>query len=486
MTHEEIEPRPAPVPAAPARPPRVASAVSPDAPSTPRGPSGLDAPGAASAPSAAPAPNAPPAPHGGPAWDAARPRPAGAARSDAAGRGGTLGVEEEFLLVDADSGEPVPRAEDVLAGVKRDGIPAAAAVPGAEDGQNPRLKREFLACQVESVSEVCSGLDELASQLLASRRQLSMAAEAAGLRLLSTGLPVGGDSPWRISRGGKYERFAAEYQAVAWDFAASGCHVHVSVPDRDTAVAVVNHLRPWLPTLLALSVNSPFDRGADTGYGSWRLVEHSRLPSSGLPPHFASAADHDAAVDRLVECGAVVDPTMCFWMARPSPRFPTVELRVADAAATVEDALLQAGLARGLVRTALADLAAGREAAPTEYEIGACAVWNAARYGLRGPGVRLADARRVPAVTLVGELLEHTVEALEETGDLTRVRRLLDGVRAHGTGADRQRAAARWRPDGTADLSPLPAFLARQTLQAPGAGPRATGPSGAAPGAEPS
>ncbi|SFQ30854.1 carboxylate-amine ligase [Amycolatopsis arida] len=341
-----------------------------------------------------------------------------------------MGVEEEFLLVDPISAATVPSAPEVLGRVAGP-LPAGAAAHA-----------ELRATQVEFATGVCGDAGGLRAQLRAGRRHLAAAAEAEGVLLVSAGTPVLG-GPAR--RGDRLERFAEideRYAGMVADYEACGCHVHVGVPDRDTAVAVVDRLRPWLPTLLALSVNSPFARGRDTGYGSWRMVQQSRFPGSGVPPALGDRAGHDAAVARMVDCGVLVDERMTFWLARPSPTLPTVEFRVADAATTVDEAVLFALLARGLVRAALAELGDDRPAPFVDPQVAAAAVWSAARHGLAGPGVDCRRARRVPAERLVAALVEHVRPALAETGDLALVAELLDRVRRHGTGAERQRAAA--------------------------------------------
>jgi len=241
----------------------------------------------------------------------------------------------------------------------------------------------------------------------------------------------------------------------------------------------VNHLRPWLPVLLALSANSPFDRGRDTGYAARRAVEMSRFPGAGVPPWSASAAEWDARVAALVEAGVLVDGAMTFWLARPSPRWPTVEVRAADAAATADEALLQAALVRGLVGAALADLEAGREAPRADAQMCAAALWNAARHGLDRTLTDPVARRPVPAWRRVDDLVARAAPALAATGDLDTVLTLLEAVRRAGTGADRQRRAARrGGPRAAVDL------LARQTAAGGPTGPPAAPPD-AAPGEKP-
>ncbi|TDD62632.1 hypothetical protein E1293_43885, partial [Actinomadura darangshiensis] len=288
--------------------------------------------------------------------------------------------------------------------------------------------------------------------------------------LVASGTPVLDGSPPPVARGDRFAAIVDAYADVVEDYQACGCHVHVGVPDRESAVAVVNHLRPWLPVLLALSVNSPFDHGRATRYAGRRIVDMARFPGAGVPPWSASAADHDARVAALVESGVLVDAAMTFWLARPSPRWPTVEVRAADAAATTDEAVLQAALVRGLVAAALADLAAGREAPRVDGQVCAAALWNAARRGLDGALADPVTRRAVPAWRLVDDLIARAGPALEDAGDLDAVFTLVEGVRRAGTGADRQRRAARrGGPRAVVDM------LARQTesgaLDGPAHGP---------------
>ncbi|MEO6085474.1 MAG: glutamate--cysteine ligase [Umezawaea sp.] len=343
-------------------------------------------------------------------------------------RGGvTLGVEEEFLLADRTTRRTVPRASAVLGRVRPGG-------PGA-------VHAELLASQVEASTGVCGDLAELREHLVSGRDRLVEAARGEDALLLAAGTPPLPGPDVRVTPGARFEAVASRYRGVVEDYEVCGCHVHVGVPDRDTAVAVVNHLRPWLPTLLALSVNSPFDGERDTGYGSWRMVRQAAFPGSGLPPWFRSAAEYDREVSRLVDCGAVVDQRMSFWLARPSPAFPTVEVRAADTALTVDGAVFQAALTRALVRTALADLDRGVEGPEVDPQVVAAAVWSAARHGLQGPGVDPLLGREVPVEDLLSGLLAHVAAALEDTGDDAAVRRLLKELLADGTGAERQRRA---------------------------------------------
>jgi carboxylate-amine ligase len=352
---------------------------------------------------------------------------------------GTVGVEEEFLLADPARGVTVPAVDAVVTAVAESVLPDGGTV-----------QRELRASQVEAATGVCTTAAQLRRQLRAGRCALAEAARAAGVVVVPVGTPpvtrdavadqVPDTGEDRTTGAARYARIDRLYAGVVRDYEACGLHVHVGVPDKDSAVAVVNHVNRWLPTLLALSVNSPLHAGRDTGYGSWRVVQQSRFPGSGLAPHTTGYPAWQAELARLVDCGVLADDGQTFWFARPSPHLPTVEFRVADTAADVDDAMLQALLSRAMVRTALTELDRGREAAPVPATLAEAAVWTAARYGLSGPAIDLARGVAVPATALLRDLLAYLRDALDDSGDLDQVRTLLR--RPHTSGAHRQRELA--------------------------------------------
>jgi carboxylate-amine ligase len=244
------------------------------------------------------------------------------------------------------------------------------------------------------------------------------------------------------------------------DPAVCGCHVHVGVPDRETAIQVCNHLRPWLPVVQAMFVNSPFAAGADTGQASWRAMQLDRWPGLGPTPWFASAADADRTIEMLVSAGVMLDETLVLWHARPSAKYPTVEVRIADVCPSVADTVLLTALVRALVGTALEDIAAGRRALDVPDGVLWAAHWNAARSGLGGTLLDPSRERARPAWDLVGELVETVTPALARHGDLATAHDLLECLRALGTGAERlRREHAR-----TGDLSETLMDAARRTV----------------------
>lgn len=340
----------------------------------------------------------------------------------------TIGVEEEFLLVDPESGAPLPLNREV-------------ADHAAELGLD--LQLELTSCQIETATDVAQTADELHTALVRSRRTAADAAGRAGARLLAVGLPPTLPHDFPITDTPRYRDIGDRFGMIAQEQGICGCHVHVAVPDRDAAVAVSNRLRPWLPTLLALTANSAVYRNADTGHSSWRSVLWARWPSAGPPPHFDSAADYDAAVQMLVRSEVIRDDGMVYWDVRPSADFPTVEIRVADVPATVGETVLLAAVARAAVMTALeAEERSDPQPTVDAWTLKA-AYWKAARDGADGSGVDLRTNTAASMRTLVQNLVDWVRPALLATGDEDVVRRGVAAVFAHGNGAMRQRRA--WR-----------------------------------------
>jgi len=341
----------------------------------------------------------------------------------------TFGMEEEFLLVDPATGLPAPRAVEISRA-----LAAAPAVlpPGIPV---PAGQAELLACQLETSTVICETLDEAAASLLSARTAIAGAAAAAGIGVVLSGAaPRIADSPAEVSGTERYQAMGALTAAVAEEHYLNGTHIHVAVPDRDTGVAALNKLRPWLSTLAALAANSPFWRGRDTRFSSWRLIHYRRWSVQGCPPEFADAADYDRRLARLLDSDAVLDAGHIGWAARLSQHYPTVEVRVGDAQLEAADSVLLAALVRGLVLTAAAETDA------PEPELLDAGLWQAARYGLGGRLMGTLGSSS-SAADQVGVLLEHIRPSLEDSGDLAYVLAGVQRLLVSGTGADRQRAA---------------------------------------------
>lgn len=342
----------------------------------------------------------------------------------------TFGAEEEFLLAEPRTGEPAPRNAEVAAAAKERGV---------------ELQLELSSCQVETTSSVVATSAELGEELARLRRTAAQAADAAGLRLLAAGLPPATPHEFPVTDTPRYRRIGEEYGMVAHEQGICGCHVHVEVPDRAAAVRVSNWLRPWLPSLLALSANSAVYRGANSGYASWRSVLWRRWPVAGPPPFFPSPDDYDRTVRMLIDSEVILDEKMVYWDVRPSQNFPTIEVRVADVPATVAETVLLATLVRAAVMTAL-DAGADEPGRLPPAALRA-AYWKAAHDGLAGRTIDLIHGRgAVPAREQLHAFVRRVRPALQTLGEYERVMGELDRVAAQGNGAMRQLRA--WRRRG--------------------------------------
>jgi carboxylate-amine ligase len=360
----------------------------------------------------------------------------------------TIGVEEEFLLLDPVTGENAPAATAVLAGL-----------PEAVRAQS---RLEFRHSMVEMVTPVCTGLAEVEEQLRLLRGAAAGAAEAAGARLAALGAtPIAEAQPAAVTDNARFQAIARHYGPVVEGPAVCGCHVHVGVPDRALAIQVGNHIRGRLPVIQALAVNSPLQEGADSGHASWRAMLLDRWPTLGPPPLFESAGDFDETVRKLVGSGAMLDETLVLWHVRPSATYPTVEVRVTDVCPTVGDTVLVAGLIRALVATAVDDIARGAVAPAIPEGLLRAAHWNAAHSGLSGTLLDLHEGRPRPAWDLVDDLLTLVRRALIRHGDLSCVEAELGRLRKEGTGADRQRRIL----DVTGDVRALLSEVADWTVR---------------------
>src|SRR3954454_12058510 len=213
------------------------------------------------------------------------------------------------------------------------------------------------------------------------------------------------------------------------------------MPDRDVDVQVSQRVDPYLPTLLAISGSSPYWRGRDSGYASFRSMVWSRWPTAGPPGNVETGADYDAMVGELIASGTISDPGMVYFDIRPSSNLPTVELRVCDACPQVDDVVLIAGLFRALVSRARADLENGLPLPAGRHELLRAASWRAARSGLEGDLVDLNGPSLVAPEVLIGALVDHLRPQLDEVGDWEQVLELSRATLSRGSAAAAQRRA---------------------------------------------
>jgi len=357
----------------------------------------------------------------------------------------TIGVEEEFQIVDPDTWELRSHVSELL----------TASGPALGD----QIKRELHQSIVEVGTKICADVRELEHEIARTRRELIEGAERVGLRIAAAGThPF---SRWKdqiLSPGERYENIVEELQQLARSLLIFGLHIHVAVPDRTSTIELLNEARYFLPHLLALSTSSPFWQGRDTGLKSYRTTVFRRFPRSGIPDEFDSWSQYEAYLDMLVELHCIDNGKKIWWDLRPHPMFGTLEFRICDVPTSPRVTVALAALAQAIVvklyrlRRSNLGFRIYSRALVEENK------WRAARYGLDGRLIDFGKRREVPMRDLAIELLAFVDDVVDELGS----RKALEYVHtiiAEGTSADRQlrvyketndlRAVVRWLVEET-------------------------------------
>lgn len=345
----------------------------------------------------------------------------------------TFGIEEEFVLLDPRSLTVVDRAPEAIAALRNE-------VRGV-------VGKEFFPSQVEFASPVFTTAAEAVECLVDFRGRLGRWARAAGVIAAGTGTPFRAHLRPDISPDDRYAHIAGDIAGVTPDHQINGMHVHIAIPDREYGVRASNTLRVWLPMLLALSSNSPFWHGIDTGFDSWRAIHSRRWTTYGAPPRFADAAELDAMLRTLHGIGATSDAGTINWNIRLSARYPTLEVRVFDTPLDPRSSVALALITRALVRSSERTPAANHHLDVTD-----AALWHAARYGVRETLVHPGTQRLVPAADALDALHDVVTPFLADRDERDLVSDLLHRLVRDGSGASLQRAAFRAGTAGLGDL----------------------------------
>jgi carboxylate-amine ligase len=344
----------------------------------------------------------------------------------------TVGVEEELLVVDPATRAVTSRAREVL---RENAERGRGSSPRSASDQ---LDRELFRHQIEIRTDPTHDVHEAVAQLVAGRRTAVEAAAAVELAVaVCASVPLAMDEPV-VSDNERYRDMAETFGQVARRGTTCGMHVHVAIDSPEEGVCCIDRMAPWLPVLLAISSNSPFEEGRDTGYASWRTQLWSSWPSAGPTEPFGSLAGYRRACERMIASGAARDPGMLYFDARLSVAHPTLEVRVLDAVTDPEDVGLLTALVRGLVETAVEGWPEGLPVWRTE-ELRA-ARWRASRYGLADRLLDPITHAPLPAREVLSRLVDLVADRLDASGDSELVARGVERVLA-GTGASRQRAA---------------------------------------------
>src|SRR5438105_1108573 len=336
----------------------------------------------------------------------------------------TVGVEEEFQIVDPNTWELRSHVSELL----------ASSAPAFGD----QVKREMHQSIVEVGTKICSGIGELAEEIIKNRRDLADAAERVDLRVAAAGThPFSSWMDQVISPGERYEHIVEELQQLARSLLIFGLHVHVAVPDRTAMIDLMNEARYFLPHLLALSTSSPFWMGRDTGLKSFRTTVFRRFPRTGIPEQFDSWSEYEEYVNLLIELHCIDNAKKIWWDLRPHPTFGTLEFRICDVPTAPRAAIAMPALAQAIIgklyRLRERNLGFRRHHRGLSEE----RKWRAARRGIDGKLIDFGKRREVPMRELALELLEFVddvVDDLRSRREIEYVKKIL----ADGTSAERQ------------------------------------------------
>ena len=357
----------------------------------------------------------------------------------------TVGVEEEFQIVDPETWELRSHVQELL----------ASSAPAFGD----QVKREMHQSIVEVGTKICSNVGELAEEIIRNRRDLADAAERVGLRIAAAGThPFSNWVDQVISPGERYEHIVEELQQLARSLLIFGLHVHVAVPDRTTMIDLMNEARYFLPHLLALSTSSPFWMGRDTGLKSYRTTVFRRFPRTGIPDHLNSWSQYEQYVEMLVELHCIDNHKKIWWDIRPQPTFGTLEFRICDVPTNPRASIAIAALAQAIIvklyrlRERNLGFRQYHRALIEENK------WRAARWGIDGKLIDFGKRIEVPMRDLALELLEFVDDVLDDLGS-RREAEYVRNILSEGTSAERQAQVYR----ETGDLRAVVRFLVDET-----------------------
>ncbi|RSZ61867.1 YbdK family carboxylate-amine ligase [Corynebacterium hylobatis] len=339
-----------------------------------------------------------------------------------------FGVEEELLLVEAGSLHPLPAAEQLVKLARR------------RSRSGHTITQEFKQEQIEVVSPPQT---TLAAQLTAIRTGRAMAEEAAaqvGGRVVALPTAPGALIPHLVPTP-RFRQIRDSFGITAVEQLTCGFHVHVEINSREEGIAVMDRIRVWLPAILALSANSPFWGGVDTGFASYRYQLWNRWPTAGPTEIFGSVDSYDRLCEALLDTQVPMDIGMLYFDARLAERFPTIEVRVADVCPEAEHAAAIAALIRALVETAACAWHDGVEPDPIRGELLKTWSWQASRDGVNSTLILPSTGRRAPAAEVIASLLNHVRPALLKYGEEEAVTKTVEAILRSDSGARRQREA---------------------------------------------
>jgi len=337
----------------------------------------------------------------------------------------TLGIEEEYQTVD-------PETRDLRSHIQTELIEKGRLI------LQERVKTEMHQSVVEVGTKVCANIKEAREELKNLRRQIIRLARENGLRLASAATHPFAD--WRVQEvtpGERYKNIVEDMQLVARANLIFGLHVHVGIEDRETLIHMMNHARYFVPHLLALSSNSPFWLGMDTGLKSYRCKVFDKFPRTNLPDFFPSWGEYENYVKLLVKTNSIDNAKKIWWDIRPHPFFDTLEFRVCDLPMRLDETIALAALIQATVAKLYKLYSQNQGFRLYRRSLLMENKWRAARYGINGKLIDFGKSMEVPERELIEEYLEFVDDVLDELDCREEVEYIRE-IMQMGTGADRQ------------------------------------------------
>lgn len=359
----------------------------------------------------------------------------------------TLGIEEEFQIIDPETGQLVSHIQQIL-----------------ENGKmllKERVKAEMHQSVVELGTDICGDIGSARQQVIDLRSQLASVAARGGLKIASAGThPFSHWQDQLITADERYTTIVNDMQQIARINLIFGLHVHVGIPDREEAIDVMNQARYFLPHLYALSVNSPFWLGQNTGLKAYRQMIFQRFPRSGIPDAFESLSEYEDYLKLLVMTGCIDNAKKIWWDIRLHPFFDTIEFRICDAQSRVDDTVALAALMQAIV----AKLQKLRDQNVTFRSYPRRLLdenrWRAARYGIDGKLIDFGRRCEVDERELLDEMLAFVATEVDELGSRAELAHI-ERIMREGTGADRQLAV--W--ESTGDTKAVVDHIVQETYE---------------------
>jgi carboxylate-amine ligase len=359
----------------------------------------------------------------------------------------TLGIEEEFQLVDPETRELRSRVSEIL-----------------EDGKmllGEQVKPEMIQSMIEVGTGICTGIQAARTDITNLRGILSTLVRKKGLEIVAAGThPFSHWQDQKIFENERYELIVEENQMIARSLLTFGLHVHVGITNPERAVHIMNAVRYMLPHVLALSTSSPFWLGVHSGLKSYRSEVFTRMPRTGIPDHFESGRSFERYVELLIETGCIDDGKKIYWDVRPHPFFPTLEFRICDIPTRVDDTIAIAAVFQALVAKFDRLLDQNLTYRLHHRMLIEENKWRAVRYGLDGKMIDFGKGKEIPVRDLIRELLEFVDDVIDELGSRKEIQHIYT-ILERGTSADDQLRI--WRETG--DLKAVVDHLIEMTLE---------------------